>query len=123
MTPDQKKLAEQIYEGLSKQAFFDWYGEGGKFEEHIQDSSQGPSKEDILQDILKLFQIKECRIKTYRLNYRLPHITIAWSSFHDEQGLSWEFLSLSQAREFCNLYCKTSQIEFQIVDSTGVVYH
>jgi len=51
------KLAEKIYNGISKQPFYDWYNEDGDFEKFIQGTDDAKSKEEILEDIKKLFLI------------------------------------------------------------------
>ena len=51
------KLAEKIYNGISKQPFYDWYNEDGDFEKFIQGAEDAKSKEEILEDIKKLFLI------------------------------------------------------------------
>ena len=52
----EDKIAERIYETLSRQTFADWYD--GRFDDHIGDSL-GPSKEDILKDIKHLFRLEK----------------------------------------------------------------
>ena len=52
------ELAEKIYNALSTQRFADWYNEGGRFDEHLQDMERGPSREAILADIKRLFRIE-----------------------------------------------------------------
>ena len=51
------KLAEKIYNGISKQPFYDWYNEDGDFEKFIQGAEDAKSKEEILEDINRLFLI------------------------------------------------------------------
>lgn len=57
MVISEKELAEKIYLGISRQPFYDWYCENGDFEKHIQGDENAKSKEEILEDIRKLFFI------------------------------------------------------------------
>lgn len=50
------KVAELIYKGLCKQAFVDWHA--GTFVDHIGESAEfAPSKEKIIEDIKRLFNL------------------------------------------------------------------
>lgn len=51
----ETEIAALIYEALTKQRFADWYEK--VFVPHIQDS-QFTTKEKIMEDIAKVFQIK-----------------------------------------------------------------
>ena len=53
---NKKQLAEVILEGLERQRFNDWY-DGGDFEDYITGEKGAPSKEKILEDILRLFNL------------------------------------------------------------------
>jgi hypothetical protein len=52
-----KRVCEKIFEMLSKQQFFEWYGENGKFEDFISDSESGITKEEILNDIRNMLNL------------------------------------------------------------------
>ena len=67
--PDREgELAEVILRTISRQSFADWYGlenefsngpqEPAKFEAYIQCDPDAPSKQEILQDIKRLFRLK-----------------------------------------------------------------
>jgi hypothetical protein len=53
------KIAEQVYDTLTRQRFVDWYN-GGRFDAHINcpGGDGTPTKEDILEDIKRLFQLE-----------------------------------------------------------------
>lgn len=60
--------AEKIYETLTKQAFCDWYTDNGRFERHLQGGDRTlpsdsedyvPTKEEILADIVKMFNLRQ----------------------------------------------------------------
>jgi len=50
-------LAQKIYNVISKQDFVNWFGDDGKFEKHIGSLDNAPTKEEIIQDIKKMFSI------------------------------------------------------------------
>jgi hypothetical protein len=52
-----KTIEEQILDTLRRQEFADWFTEdrGGRFDLWISSFKEAPSKEEILQDIARLF--------------------------------------------------------------------
>lgn len=46
--------AEQIYNALSTQSFYEWYDI--EFADHIEGAEEAPSKEEILEAIEAMFQ-------------------------------------------------------------------
>lgn len=55
---DVKELAEVILAGVQTQRFFNWHGEGGRFEQFIQGDEDAPSREEILADIERIFLLR-----------------------------------------------------------------
>jgi hypothetical protein len=58
MTAQQKQLAEKILTVLERQKFAAWYNEGGQFDRYLtggEDIDGRPTKNSILEDILKMF--------------------------------------------------------------------
>lgn len=45
---------EQIYHMLGRQRFHEWYSEGGRFDRHIREDEECPSKDEILMDLKRL---------------------------------------------------------------------
>ena len=64
----EDQLAELVLRAISRQSFADWYGleneftdgpqEPARFEAYIQCDPDAPSKKEILQDIKRLFRLK-----------------------------------------------------------------
>lgn len=50
----REKLLEKIEDALSRQTFYDWYN--NDYEEFIQGMEEAKTKEEILEDIGKLFK-------------------------------------------------------------------
>ena len=50
-------VAEKIYEGISKQSFVDFFGEGGLWEEHIAYNVTPEGKALMIQKIIELFKL------------------------------------------------------------------
>lgn len=50
------ELAEQIYIGLTKQSFADWYN-SQEFDAHISGDEGAKTKEEILKDIQRIFRL------------------------------------------------------------------
>ena len=48
---------KKIYDTITKRNFADWYGDGGRFDDYIQDPRGDVSKEDIFKDIAKMFNV------------------------------------------------------------------
>jgi hypothetical protein len=62
MDQKQKKAALKILNRLESQKFADWYKEDGRFDDYItvaypKGDEQHVSKEDILEDIVQLFDL------------------------------------------------------------------
>lgn len=55
MNISKDELAKKIELALSRQPFFEWYNED--YEEFIQGTEEAKSKEEILEDIKKLFSL------------------------------------------------------------------
>ncbi len=53
----KKKIANQIYQTLCGQRFYDWHADGGSFADHISGEINCKNKEEILKDIERLFNI------------------------------------------------------------------
>jgi len=51
-----REKAEQIYNILSGQKFFNWFGDSGDWGKHIMGDDNCKTKEEILEDIQKIFK-------------------------------------------------------------------
>ena len=54
----KQQVIDLIRNGLEKQAFFDWYTEGGAFDSYLLADDDAPDMDDIEQDIVDIFNIK-----------------------------------------------------------------
>lgn len=54
----QKLYPKKIYEVLTKQSFWDWYTDDGRFEKYIRGDEYCPIKEEILKDISEMFGLE-----------------------------------------------------------------
>lgn len=52
-----REQKEKILDVLSSQKFYDWYCDGGRFDNYIRGEENAPSRDDVLQDIEKFFSI------------------------------------------------------------------
>ena len=55
---ESDKLAELIFEAISKQRFADFYLEG-MFDSYISGMDEGVTKEQVIEEIKKLFKIED----------------------------------------------------------------
>lgn len=55
---NQQDIAKLILEGITKERFRIWHGEGGRFERYIT-GEEKPDEAEILDDIIDLFKIPE----------------------------------------------------------------
>lgn len=55
---NQQEIAKLILEGISKERFRLWHGEGGRFEKYIT-GEEHPTEDDILADIITIFKIPD----------------------------------------------------------------
>jgi hypothetical protein len=52
---NKKEIAIRILNRLESQKFADWYNPGGKFDDYITGELKAPTKQEILNEIEKMF--------------------------------------------------------------------
>ena len=57
MTKQQKKKVKNIIDVLSKQYFYDFYKDGGLFEQHISNPRNKKNKKEVEEKIKEMFNI------------------------------------------------------------------
>jgi hypothetical protein len=55
----KNELERKILNGLTKQAFFDFYSGGGLFDKWITGEDKSVTEEDVIKEIKKLFNLPE----------------------------------------------------------------
>ena len=54
---NKREIAIRILNTLEKQRFSDWYNDGGDFDRYITCDDPAPTKEQILENIEKMFNL------------------------------------------------------------------